>query len=49
MTTFDREMYSKRAGYSGSARFDVETLTSLHRAHVEAIPFENIDIQMGGP
>ena len=28
---------------------DLDTLRRLHRAHVQAIPFENLDIQMGLP
>jgi N-hydroxyarylamine O-acetyltransferase len=47
MTTFNFGEYSTRIGYSGSAGPDLATLTALHRAHIGAIPFENLDIQMG--
>jgi N-hydroxyarylamine O-acetyltransferase len=47
MTAFHFGEYSERIGYAGTARPDLTTLTALHRAHVGAIPFENLDIQMG--
>jgi N-hydroxyarylamine O-acetyltransferase len=47
MTAFNLDEYAKRIGYSGTAGPDVATLTALHRAHITAIPFENLDIQMG--
>src|SRR5438477_379327 len=47
MTAFNFEEYSKRIGYSGKAGPDLATLSGMHRAHVGAIPFENLDIQMG--
>ena len=47
MTAFNFGEYSKRIGYSGTAGPDLATLTGLHRAHIGAIPFENLDIQMG--
>jgi N-hydroxyarylamine O-acetyltransferase len=41
--------YLNRVGHTGGAvQTNVETLKSLHRAHLDAIPFENLDIQMGG-
>lgn len=39
--------YFERIGYSGSPRVDFETLTAVHRAHVTAIPYENLEIQLG--
>lgn len=45
---FDLDAYLRRIGYGGPVRADLESLRCLHRAHVEAIPFENLDIQMGG-
>jgi hypothetical protein len=39
--------YFDRIGYAGPARTDIATLTALHRAHTEAIPFENLDVQLG--
>jgi N-hydroxyarylamine O-acetyltransferase len=47
MTAFNLVEYSKRIGYSGTTAPDLATLTGLHRAHIGAIPFENLDIQMG--
>jgi N-hydroxyarylamine O-acetyltransferase len=46
---FDLSAYSSRIGYRGAPRPDVETLYELHRAHIGAIPFENLDIQLGRP
>lgn len=43
----DLDAYLARIGVTGSPRSDVETLTSLHRAHVAAIPFENLDVILG--
>lgn len=34
----------ERIGYQGEPTVSVETLRALHRAHVTAIPFENLDI-----
>ena len=39
--------YFERIGYRGSPRADLETLRDLHRAHLAAIPFENLDVQLG--
>jgi len=41
--------YFARIGYSGTPRVDVETLVALHRAHLTAIPYENLDVQLGRP
>lgn len=49
MTGFDLGEYLRRIAYAGTPRPDLATLAALHRAHVAAIPFENLDIQMGGP
>ncbi|MFF8813236.1 arylamine N-acetyltransferase family protein [Streptomyces pactum] len=38
----DLDAYLARTGWSGERRATVETLRSLHRAHLEAIPFENL-------
>jgi len=48
MTTFDLDAYLRRIGRSGPTHADLETLKALHHAHIEAIPFENLEIQMGG-
>jgi len=47
--SFDLSAYLARIGFRGASRPDLATLRSLHRAHIEAIPFENLDIQMGRP
>lgn len=41
--------YLARIGYAGTPLPDLATLTALHRLHVEAIPFENFDVQLGRP
>ncbi|MFE3504527.1 arylamine N-acetyltransferase [Kitasatospora sp. NPDC059160] len=45
----DLDAYLKRIGRPdlGDAKPNRETLRRLHRAHVESIPFENIDIVLG--
>jgi N-hydroxyarylamine O-acetyltransferase len=45
----DLEAYLARIGHSGHLDPTIETLTALHRAHVLAIPFENLDILLGRP
>jgi len=39
--------YLERIGHGWNVRPNLETLRSLHRAHVTAIPFEAIDAQLG--
>jgi arylamine N-acetyltransferase len=39
--------YLERIGHGWNVRPDLATLRSLHRAHVAAIPFENLDVQLG--
>ncbi|HVA28016.1 MAG TPA: arylamine N-acetyltransferase [Candidatus Baltobacteraceae bacterium] len=39
--------YLRRVGYGGPLSPTRQTLHNLHRAHLFAIPFENIDVQMG--
>lgn len=41
------EAYLARIGYEGAARPDLETLTAIHRAHLLAITYENLDIHRG--
>lgn len=41
------EAYLERIGYTGSREPTLETLTALHRAHLRAIPYENLDIHLG--
>ncbi len=46
---FDLGAYLARIGCAAPAHPDLSALRTLHRAHVAAIPFENLDIQMGLP
>jgi N-hydroxyarylamine O-acetyltransferase len=41
--------YLKRIGFSGKPRVDLETLTAIHRGHVESIPWDNLDVALGRP
>src|SRR6188474_3001225 len=41
--------YLDRIAYSGSTAPTWETLRQLHRAHLMAVPFENLDIHLGVP
>jgi N-hydroxyarylamine O-acetyltransferase len=41
--------YLARIGYTGPRTPSVETLRALHRAHLHAVPFENLDIHVGRP
>lgn len=41
------ETYFARIGYSGTRETTLETLTAIHRHHVGAIPFENLDVLLG--
>lgn len=43
----DLDAYLARIGATGQLGADGETLQRLHRAHVAAIPFENLDIPLG--
>ncbi|MEQ8179879.1 MAG: arylamine N-acetyltransferase [Amphiplicatus sp.] len=43
------ETYFKRIGYAGPFRPDLETLAAVMRAHLFAIPFENLDVQLARP
>ena len=39
--------YLARINYSGPTEPTDETLRTLHRAHLLAVPFENLDISLG--
>ena len=41
--------YFDRIGYSGPKEVDLATLDALMRAHAAAVPFENLDVQLGRP
>jgi N-hydroxyarylamine O-acetyltransferase len=43
----DLEAYLRRVGFAGDTAPTVQTLAALHRAHVAAVPFENVDIVLG--
>jgi len=43
----DVERYLARVDHRGSLEPSVETLTALHRAHLLAISYENLDIHLG--
>jgi N-hydroxyarylamine O-acetyltransferase len=45
----DLDAYLARIGYAGPVTPTLETLDGVMRAHVAAIPFENIDVQLGRP
>jgi N-hydroxyarylamine O-acetyltransferase len=45
----DLQAYLDRIGYSGPVAPDLATLKALHRAHLKAIPYENLDVQLGRP
>lgn len=46
---FDLRAYLDRIGWRGPASPTMATLRAVNRAHLSAIPFENLDIQMGLP
>lgn len=41
------EAYLRRIDYQGTLDVSIDTLRALHRAHVLAVPFENLDIPLG--
>jgi N-hydroxyarylamine O-acetyltransferase len=43
------EDYLQRIGVTGPVTRDLAGLTTLHRAHLRAIPYENLDVQLGRP
>jgi N-hydroxyarylamine O-acetyltransferase len=45
----DVSAYLNRIGYAGPTEPTAETLRALHRAHMLAVPFENLDIHLGRP
>ena len=47
--SLDLERYFERIGYRGSPRADLETLREVHRRHLYAIPYENLDVQLERP
>lgn len=45
--TFDLDAYLQRIGYSGPVAPTREVLFDVHRRHLRAIPYENLDIHLG--
>jgi N-hydroxyarylamine O-acetyltransferase len=45
----DIDAYLERIAYRGSRSANPETLRGLHRAHLESVPFENLDIHAARP
>lgn len=45
----DLGAYLARVGFDGAPRPDLDTLRAIHRGHVEQIPYENLDVQLGVP
>ena len=48
-TAIDLDAYFARIGWGGSTNPTFETLAGLLRAHMAAIPFENLDVLLGRP
>ena len=46
---FDLDAYLARIGYDGPRDPSPGALAGVHRAHALAVPFENLDVQMGVP
>lgn len=45
----DLNAYFERIGYDGPSDVSVDTLRQVHRAHLLAVPFENLDIHLKRP
>ncbi len=45
----DIDAYLARVGLARPLPPTLETLTTVHRAHLRAIPYENLDVQLGRP
>ncbi len=45
--TFDRARYLDRIGAAVPVRADLAALGALMRAHLDRVPFENLDVQLG--
>lgn len=43
------DRYFARIGFDRAARPDLDTLCAVHRAHVEAVSYENLDVQLSRP
>lgn len=49
MRMFDVEAYLRRIGHQGSLAPTLATLRTVHAAHIETVPFENLDLYAGRP
>jgi N-hydroxyarylamine O-acetyltransferase len=47
--TFDIDSYLRRVGHAGPRACTIETLRALCAAHLDRIPFENLDVRLGRP
>ena len=47
MSVVDIPAYLSRIAYSGATEPSLSTLRAIHRAHLLAVPFENLDISLG--
>src|SRR3954469_13345131 len=45
----DLDAYFERIGYAGPRNPTLEVLNSIAEAHVQSIPFENLDVLLGRP
>jgi N-hydroxyarylamine O-acetyltransferase len=45
----DLRAYLDRIGFAGTPRPDLATLREMHSRHLLAIPYENLDVQLGRP
>jgi N-hydroxyarylamine O-acetyltransferase len=45
----DLDAYLARIGYTGPRDVNLETLRGVHRAHLYAVPFENLDVVLKRP
>jgi len=43
------ENYLQRIRYTGPVRSDLACLMAIHRHHVQSIPYEDLDVQLGRP
>jgi N-hydroxyarylamine O-acetyltransferase len=46
---FGLDAYLSRIGYEGPTKPDLASLSGLLAAHMNAVPFENIDVLLGRP
>lgn len=47
--SIDLDAYLERIQWGGPVRQDLDSLSALLRAHMETIPFENLDVLLGRP